>query len=249
MGRQSLLGHPGLTQRAGHLLAISGVEARELIERVGFAIQTMRNLDREVTLDAYRKDRSVQELAFHLSRALTRRYQSEGGENAPPHVLFPQILRIVERYIAEKIEPGPGTQRIDAFLSPYYGWVIERLVEAIRPDAESREAPELPVLEKNRKAGSTEDVSFWTSRDVREVLRSHVNLVVADTDRWEQSAAYIIDHHAAVDAFVKNAGLGFAIPYLDNGEAHDYERDFIIRLKSGNGEHLIFETKGYDITT
>ena len=84
---------------------------------------------------------------------------------------------------------------------------------------------------------------------MREVLRSHVNLVGADTDRWEQSAAYIIDHHAAVDAFVKNAGLGFAIPYLDNGEVHDYERDFIIRLKSGNGEHLIFETKGYDITT
>jgi type III restriction enzyme len=199
-----------------------------------------------VTLDAYRKDRSVQELAFHLSRALTRRYQSEGGETAPPHVLFPQILRMAERYIAEKIEPGPGTQRIDAFLSPHYGWVIERLVEAIRPDAESGEAPELPVFEKNRKAGSTEDVSFWTSRDVREVMRSHVNLVVADTDQWEQSAAYIIDHHATVDSFVKNAGLRFAIPYLDNGEAHDYEPDFIFRLVSSDTEHLILETKGYD---
>ncbi len=200
----------------------------------------------EVTLAAYRKGRSDQELAFHLSRDLTRRYQSERGENAPPHVLFPQILRIVERYIAEKIEPGPDTEQIDAFLSPYYGWVIERLVEAIKPDADSGEAPELPVLEKNRKAGSTGDVSFWTSRDVREVLRSHVNLVVADTDVWEQSAAYILDHHDAVDAFVKNAGLGFAIPYLDNGEAHDYEPDFIVRLKAGNNDFLILETKGFD---
>ena len=64
--------------------------------------------------------------------------------------------------------------------------------------------------------------------------------------RAEPHDAYIIDHHAAVDAFVKNAGLGFAIPYLDNGEAHDYEPDFIIHLKSGDGEHLILETKGYD---
>ncbi len=63
-----------------------------------------------VTLDAYRRERSAQELAFHLSRALTRRVTAEGGESAPPHVLFPQILRIVERYISEKIEPGPGTK-------------------------------------------------------------------------------------------------------------------------------------------
>jgi hypothetical protein len=66
------------------------------------------------------------------------------------------------------------------------------------------------------------------------------------TEQWEQSATYLIDNHAAVAAFVKNAGLGFAIPYLDNGEAHDYEPDFIIRLVGHEGEFLILETKGYD---
>jgi hypothetical protein len=35
-------------------------------------------------------------------------------------------------------------------LSPYYGWVIERLAGAIHPDAASGEIPELPILEKNR---------------------------------------------------------------------------------------------------
>ena len=45
---------------------------------------------------------------------------------------------------------------------------------------------------------------------------------------------------------MKNAGLGFAIPYLDNGEAHDYEPDFIIRLAEGENEFLVLETKGYD---
>jgi type III restriction enzyme len=70
--------------------------------------------------------------------------------------------------------------------------------------------------------------------------------MVADTKQWEQSAAYFIDRHDAVAAFVKNAGLGFAIPYLHNGQMHDYEPDFIVRLKGEPGLNAIFETKGYD---
>ena len=77
-------------------------------------------------------------------------------------------------------------------------------------------------------------------------MNSHVNFAVADTKQWEQSATYLIDTNPAVDAFVKNAGLGFAIPYFDNGQLHDYEPDFIIRLQGGEGRHLILETKGYD---
>jgi type III restriction enzyme len=48
------------------------------------------------------------------------------------------------------------------------------------------------------------------------------------------------------DAFVKNAGLGFSVPYLHNGQMHDYIPDFIIRLKTPDKAHLILETKGYD---
>lgn len=200
-----------------------------------------------ITLEAFRSGRRVQELAFHLSRDLTRRYKSDREDAAASHVLFPQILKIVERYILEKIEPGPSTDRIDAFLSPYYGWVIEALVQAIKPDAALGEEAELPIVERgDRATGSTADVSTWTSRDVREVVKSHINYVVADTAQWEQSAAYIIDTHKVTDAFVKNAGLGFAIPYLFNGQPHDYEPDFIIRLKDRADAFLILETKGFD---
>lgn len=92
----------------------------------------------------------------------------------------------------------------------------------------------------------TEEVNFWTSRDVREVIHSHLNYVVADTTKWEQSAAYFIDKHPAVHSFVKNAGLGFAIPYLHNGQPHDYQRDFIIRWNGDGERNLILETKGFD---
>src|SRR5439155_13613195 len=123
-----------------------------------------------------------------------------------------------------------------------YGWAIERLLEAIGPDTSQGEAPEVPLYETNRGPGSTADVDFWTSREVREVLRSHVNYVVADTKQWEQSAAYFIDKHCGVAAFVKNAGLGFAIPYLHNGRRHDYVPDFLIRLQTDPPRHLILET-------
>ncbi len=159
---------------------------------------------------------------------------------------FPQLARIVERYINENVTPIKPAERLDLFLSPYYGWALERLVESIRPDTSLGEAPEIPRYETSRGPGSTADVEYWTSRDVREVSRSHVNYVVADTIKWEQQAAYIIDTHSVVDAFVKNAGLGFAIPYIHNGQPHDYVPDFIIRLKTEPPIHLILETKGFD---
>jgi type III restriction enzyme len=50
-----------------------------------------------------------------------------------------------------------------------------------------------------------------------------------------------------VRAFVKNAGLGFGIPYLHNGQVHEYLPDFLIQFVDLPGVTLILETKGYDL--
>jgi type III restriction enzyme len=199
-----------------------------------------------VDLNPFRQGRREQSLAFEMAADLTRTYVEGGASEAPAHVLFPQLARIVQRYIAEKVIPVKPAERIDLFLSPYYGWAIERLSQAIRPDTSAGEAPEVPRYEANRDPGSTRDVDFATSRDVREVVKSHLNYVVADTKRWEQSAAYILDTQPQVEAFVKNAGLGFAIPYFDNGRDHEFQPDFIVRFRNRPGFHLILETKGFD---
>jgi type III restriction enzyme len=199
-----------------------------------------------VDLNPFRSGRRFQELVFELARTLTRDYVKQPTCEAPAHVLFPQIVRIVERYFRDRIRVIRPADKLDAFLSPYYGWVIEHLVQAIKPDVSQGEAAEIPRYETSRGPGSTAEVDFWTSKDVREVVHSHLNYAVADTKQWEQSATYVLDTHPAVEAFVKNQGLGFAIPYLHNGQPHDYVPDFIVHLKGDPTVHLILETKGFD---
>jgi type III restriction enzyme len=200
----------------------------------------------DVTLADFRSKRRFQELIFDLARALARDILAQGRCEIPSHALYPQLIAIVDRYLNEKVSVQPPADLKDIFLSPYYGWVIERLSEAIRPDTSQGEAPEVPRFEAHRGLGSTQHVDYWTSRDVREVNKSHLNYVVFDTKRWEQSAAYYIDKHDAVAAFAKNAGLGFAVPYFHNGQRHDYIPDFLVRMKGDTPQFLILETKGFD---
>lgn len=200
----------------------------------------------DVKLTEFRAKRRLQELVFDLAAHLTDRYVKQASCEIPAHVLFPQIASIIRRYVKEKVRAQSPADVKDLFLAPYYGWLVEILLEAIRPDTSQGETAELPVYEPTRGPGSTEDVDFWTSREVFEVHKCHLNYVVADTKRWEQSAAFQMDKSTAVQSFVKNASLGFAIPYLHNGQMHDYLPDYIIRLRANDCRYLILEVKGFD---
>lgn len=197
------------------------------------------------TLEAFRAQHREQQLAFQMAAELTRLYVAQPTCEAPAHVLFPQVLRIVQQYLDEKVKARAPAVRLDAFLSPYYGWIIERLLGAIRPDTCAGEAPEVPDVDEDRPL-RTADISVFTPKPVAEAVRTHLNLVVADTISWEQSAGYQLDHHPAVQSFVKNHGLQFAIPYLHNGKSSEYLPDFVVRLDSEDERYLIVEVKGAD---
>jgi type III restriction enzyme len=198
-----------------------------------------------VDLAAFRAQHREQELAFQMAADLTREYVRQPTCEAPPQVLFPQVLRIVQTYLATKVEARAPAHRLDAFLSPYYGWIIERLLGAIMPDTEQGEVPEVPDVDEERPL-RTADISVFTPKPVSEAAKTHLNLVVCDTITWEQSAGYQLDRHAAVRSFVKNHGLQFAIPYFHNGEGHEYLPDFVVRLNSPEERYLIAEIKGPD---
>ena len=90
----------------------------------------LRNVERS----PYRAGRKLQGLLVTLAEDLTRAYVTRWG--CPEHVdvVFPQIVKVAERYLREKVVPLKPASVLDVFLSPYYGWVVERLVEALRPD-------------------------------------------------------------------------------------------------------------------
>ena len=199
----------------------------------------------EATLEPYRRGRTLQELVFAMARDLTRELVEGGDVAVPAGVLFPQLAAIVRRYVDERVFVVKPSDRLDLFLSPYYGWAIERLRQAIRPDGAAGEGPELPVYERGaRRVGSTAQVDAWTGKPVIEVVKSHVNLMVAHTGSWEQQVAQRLDRNAAVTAFVKSEFLELAIPYVDNGEGHDYYPDFLVRLSGESRFTLILEVKG-----
>lgn len=200
----------------------------------------------EASLKPFRQQTRLQERIYQMTLALVKEYLKDDTCWVPPNALFQQLFPIVRTYITEKVSAHPPGDIKDAFLGPYYGMIIETLRENITPDESVGEMPELPCYERLRGVGSTAEVDFYTKNEPYPVTKSHINAVVPDTKRLEQSAAYRIDRHPQVSSFAKNAGMGFGIPYLHNSEMHDYVPDFLIRLQHDEKRYLILETKGYD---
>ena len=197
-----------------------------------------------VDLEEFRQQARLQARIYEMTTALARQYAADDNRLLPG-VLFYQLYPIVQGYIDKKVSaPSPASKK-DAFLSPYYGYIIEQLLQAIHPDESAGEVPELPRYERMRGSGSTAEVDFYTRREPYPVVKSHINAVVPDTRQFEQSAAWYLDKHPRVFSFAKNEGMGFGIPYLHNGEFHDYMPDFLVRLQDAE-RYLILETKGYD---
>ena len=209
----------------------------------------------EVSLRAFRADQRAQQRLFDLAKTLTREYAARAASDerresdlvAPTSVLFPQLFRIARRFYEEKVDAYDPSEKIDAFLSPYYGLIVEQLLESIRADVGDAPA-ELPRYERARGPGGTGEVDFYTVREPLDVLKSHVN-AVAWRSKLEKRAAERIDRHPRVISFVKNEGLGFGIPYLHGGQMRDYIPDFIIRLAGDKERFCVLETKGYDELT
>ena len=160
------------------------------------------------------------------------------------HALFPQVLRIVQAYVRERVDLR-GCHPCEIGLQTYAERIAERLAAAIRPDDSQGERPPLPRLNRYEPTGSTARVRFKTVRPVQAAQASHLNYVACDTGSWEQAAAFQLERLAergAVECYARNDHLDFTIPYQHHGEARAYEPDFIVRLRKDL--HVVLEIKG-----
>ena len=185
-----------------------------------------------------------QQVAFKLAREICIRWQSDNGAAAVPvQVLFPKVAFAAKRFLAEKLDTRGGSQPCDVLLvGQYMQAAIGSLLEAVKKGsvADSGEVAVIPQGAAGR--GSTVFVDFHTTKPISSATKCHLNAMVADTQKWEQSAAFLLDSHPGVTKWVKNERLGFFIPYRNRGLPVRYVPDFIVETDSGL--NVIVEIKG-----
>lgn len=168
-------------------------------------------------------------------------HTSEKFRQTSRHQLYKPVHDVVKRYVARRVNFNGVDQR-ELALEMYFKRVIQLLTVAIRPDTDSGQPPLLPVLNHFTPIGTSTLVRFPTKRPCHPTRKSHVNLVVLDSDQWERSAAQQLELSEDVVTYVKNDHLELNIPYEYDGLKYNYVPDFLVRLRSGL--NLILEVKG-----
>lgn len=185
-----------------------------------------------------------QQVAFRLAREICRRWQGDqGAEAVPAQQLFPKVAFAAKRFLAEKLHRKGDSQTCDVLLvGEYMQAAIGSLLEAIKSGCSTDQSEVAVVPQGAAGRGSTLYVDFHTTKPIYPVTKCHLNAMVADTQRWEQSAAFLLDSHVGVKSWVKNDRLGFYILYRNRGLPARYIPDFLVVTDSG--QNLIIEIKG-----
>lgn len=201
----------------------------------------------------------MQTIEYEIARQVVTA-MVEGGPRANPrlrqqsrHQLFPQVLQLARAYIQRKVD-FRDTPPQELGLQRYTQRIVERLLDAIRPDDLQGEPPLLPILNRYAPTGSTADVDFKTTRICHSTAHSHINQMAMDTAVWESSAAFYLEMaalQALVRCYARNDGLNFTIPYDYYAISHAYEPDFLVKLTLDPTDPtrdvtLILEIKGYE---
>ncbi|MCS6790119.1 MAG: hypothetical protein NZ580_03975 [Bacteroidia bacterium] len=137
----------------------------------------------------------LQTAVYEIAAEITNRLKERRKEWQLRHVLFPQVLDIVWKYLEERVVfVEDSLLREEIGLLRYRRRIVERLLEAIEPDTEAGEPPILPLLERFRPQESTREVLFRTVRPCKGTTKSHISHVVLDAPRWEGTVAYQLEH-------------------------------------------------------
>lgn len=197
----------------------------------------------------FHREKRLQATVYEIAAELTRRLKEKKEQYCARHVLFPQVLDAVWRYLEERIVVmNDDTPLEEIALLKYKQRIIERLTEAIEPDVDAGEQPILPVIERFRPVGSTAEVLFRTVRPCVGTTKSHISHVVLDAPRWEHTAAYHLERMPEVIAYARNDHLDFTIPYEWQGVRHQYSPDYLVRMRSKDGAtvKVVLEIKGFE---
>ena len=185
------------------------------------------------------------ELFFLITKELIKYHFSD--DNGNPHFQkFNKLKSIVEEWYNEKVLllniQDKRFKRLLFFEEPKK--IVDHIARGINPQYNTSENIR-PVFNYYNKFSSTKYVNGNTVKEVYPTQKSHINYVVMDSE-WEGICAKTLEEIDAVECYVKNQFLGFAIPYVKNGNDHQYFTDFIARVKCSDGtiKNLMIEISG-----
>jgi type III restriction enzyme len=176
-----------------------------------------------------------QQVAYAVAADMLRR-KFRGHDGATKPWLFPALVNVTTRWLAP--QPGlvtfaPDTPVGSLLLAEPRAQAAEAVFNAVVWYPDARREILLPIIRRFDPEGSTDEVSFVTRKVVIEAIKSPVSHVVLDGvkgNTWEETIAGLLEADDRVAAYVKNDHLGFFIPYVWEGRAHDYLPDFLVRL-------------------
>lgn len=195
----------------------------------------------------FHQEKRLQATVYEIAAELTHRLKDKDDQFEARHLLFPQVLDIVWRYLNERVVFTGDAPMEDVALLKYRESIVERLTEAIEPDTQAGEPPLLPIIERFRPTGSTSEVLFRTVRYAVGTTRSHISHVVLDSPVWEHGVAYRLETLPQVVSYARNDHLDLVIPYEWQGIRHEYRPDYIVRWRTDEQEvSVILEVKGLE---
>jgi type III restriction enzyme len=198
------------------------------------------------------RDARLQQVAYAVAADLLRR-KFPGHDGSAKPWLFPALVAVTKRWLdpeSQLVTFAPDTPVGSLLLAEPRAQAAEAVFNAVARSPDSRQEILLPIIRRFDGEGSTDDVAFLTRKVVIEASKSHVSHVVLDGPKgntWEETIAGLLEADDRVAAFVKNDHLGFTIPYVWEGRAHQYVPDFLVRLVEEPGEvtcTLILEVSG-----
>lgn len=191
------------------------------------------------------------EIVYYLTQQLiSQKYNDR--ENGRQFQKFMKLKKIVQYWYENQIEvigkPAENVPMKRLVRLWDSNKVVANIYEGIKNGSVSSDKTNVTaILDYYNPTGSSRYVFGKTSKEVYPTQKSHVNFVVADTESWEQICAKTLEQMPQVKYYVKNHFLGFKIPYVVDGEEHDYITDFIAVCETQDGRlvNLIIEISGF----
>lgn len=209
-------------------------------------LQTPVNGDTKILKTNYMELRDSQ-VVYYFSSLMIREYYYQEGRMFQK---FGDVKKIVEKWYNEHIDVKGGDGRPEqkrAVMLWEYTAVLSSINEGIHKANEDREIVSA-VLNYYNPSSSTSVVYRPTNKTVHPITKSHVNLIIAEENSWQEIAAKKLDAMDCVVTWVKNTYLGFKIPYIVSDESKEFLPTFIVRVKTPNDKNvnLIVECQDYD---